>query len=64
MVYDTIVSRRAVLVETGAIAPGPAARPLALALVGAVEGAAIALAGLTRLRRLVHQPPVSRRWPG
>lgn len=48
-VYDTIVSRCADVVDagrrTGAIPDGPPTRTLALAFVGAVEGAVIALAG-------------------
>ena len=49
-VYDAIVSRCADVVDegrrTGTIPDGPPARTLALAFVGAVEGAVIALAGL------------------
>jgi AcrR family transcriptional regulator len=49
-VYDAIVSRCADVVDagrrTGAIPEGPPTRTLALAFVGAVEGAVIALAGL------------------
>lgn len=48
-VYTTIVARCADLVEAGrragAIPPGPPTRALALAFVGAVEGAVIAVAG-------------------
>ena len=48
-VYDTIVSRCADVIDagrrTGAIPEGPPTGILALAFVGAVEGAVIALAG-------------------
>jgi AcrR family transcriptional regulator len=49
-VYETIVERCAGLIRAGrragAIAPGAPARAVALAFVGAVEGAVIGLAGL------------------
>ncbi|HEX5309386.1 MAG TPA: hypothetical protein VFW38_09950 [Solirubrobacteraceae bacterium] len=50
-IWETGVKRCAKLVNagrrTGSIPPGPPARALALALLGALEGAVIALAGHT-----------------